>query len=310
MIVPASARAADTASARVRPSLIIGGHRHAGPRLSARLRARGLPLSGCSAASEHGHRRPDARRPAMLRTCAAMGGRQRGRLRARRRGGAGRGRLPPRQHRGAVNLAAACRRRGLPLVTFSSDLVFDGAPAARTSEERRALPLNVYGASKAEAERRVLELLPGALVVRTSAFFGPWDEYNSCARLFARLDRGDTFDAAADNTVSPTYVPDLVHAALDLLIDGERGIWHLANEGAVTWVEFARRAAELADRPLDLIRPVTTAQAWGPARRPAYSALSSARGIVLPGIDEALVSHRRDSDSPRARPCRPLRALR
>ncbi len=189
---------------------------------------------------------------------------------------------------GAVNLAATCRRQGIPLVTFSSDLVFDGGKHRPYTEFDETRPLNVYGSTKAEAERRVLELLPDALVIRTSAFFGPWDDYNFLAALFRALDDQTPFPAAADSVVSPTYVPDLVHATLDLLIDGEHGLWHLANEGAVTWFEFARAAAERGDRDAALVAPVHTARACGPAVRPSYSALSSCRGRLLRPLDEAL----------------------
>jgi len=189
---------------------------------------------------------------------------------------------------GPVNLAAACRRRGVPLITFSSDLVFDGSAGRAYLEDDEPRPLNVYGATKAAAEQRVLALLPDALVVRTSAFFGPWDDYNFLAALFRALDGGASFAAPHDSVVSPTYVPDLVHASLDLLIDAEHGIWHLANDGAVTWFDFARAAAARSGRSLDLIRPVETARAWGPAVRPSYSALSSRRARLLRPLDEAL----------------------
>jgi len=191
---------------------------------------------------------------------------------------------------GPVNLAAACRRRGLPLVTFSSDLVFDGRAGRAYTEDDVPNPLNVYGASKAAAERRVLELMPEALVIRTSAFFSPWDDHNFLARLLRTLDAGTAFLAAADSVVSPTYVPDLVHATLDLLIDGERGIWHLANRGETTWCEFARSAARASNRSTDLIHPVPTAEAWGPALRPMYSALSSTRGWIMPSLGEGLAA--------------------
>ena len=196
---------------------------------------------------------------------------------------------------GPVNLAAACRRQGVPLVTFSSDLVFDGRECRPYVETDEPTPLNVYGTTKAEAERRVLELLPHALVIRTSAFFGPWDDYNFLAALFRALDEGSLFEAAADSVVSPTYVPDLVDATLDLLIDGEHGLWHLANEGAITWFEFARAAAARSNREADLIAPVDTAEAWGPAVRPPYSALASSRGRLLRPLDEALGAFLRDA---------------
>jgi dTDP-4-dehydrorhamnose reductase len=132
--------------------------------------------------------------------------------------------------------------------------------------------------------------MPEALVVRTSAFFGPWDDRNFLARVIQTLDAGRALVAAADSVVSPTYVPHLVDATLDLLIDGERGIWHLANRGETTWCEFARAAARACNRSIDLIQPVPTTEGWSPAPRPAYSALSSSRGWVMPSLREGLVA--------------------
>ena len=189
---------------------------------------------------------------------------------------------------GAVNLAAACRRHGLPLATFSSDLVFDGRLDRPYVETDTPAPLNVYGASKAEAERRVLEVLPAALVIRTSAFFGPWDDYNFATLALRSALRREAFPAAADYIVSPTYVPDLVHAVLDLLIDGEQGIWHLANEGAVTWHEFGRLVVGAAGLPEQLVQPCSWRDVWQPAERPAQSALATSRGQLLPPLTSAV----------------------
>lgn len=189
---------------------------------------------------------------------------------------------------GPINLAAACRRHALPLVTFSSDLVFDGRAGRAYVEDDEPNALNVYGGTKAEAERRVREMLPAALVIRTSAFFGPWDDFNFLACLFRALDRGASFEADEDSTVSPTYVPDLVHASLDLLIDGETGLWHVVNAGAVTWLAFARMAAERTGRAMDLIKAVASDRAWGAAARPRFSALTSSRGQLPRSLDRAL----------------------
>jgi dTDP-4-dehydrorhamnose reductase len=189
---------------------------------------------------------------------------------------------------GAVNLAAACRRHGVRLVTFSSDLVFDGGQQHPYTEDDEPRPLNVYGASKAEADRRVADLLPEALILRTAAFFGPWDTANFISHVIRTLDAGGQFEAAVDMTVSPTYVPDLVHAALDLLIDEEHGVWHLANQGAVSWYSFAQEAAVRAGRPTNRITAVEGARAWGPAPRPPFSALTSRRGLLLRPLAEAL----------------------
>ena len=166
-----------------------------------------------------------------------------------------------------------------------------GLPISRS----RVRPLNVYGESKARAEALVLDRHPEALVVRTSAFFGPWDQHNFVSIALGALRNGEAFRAAHDMTVSPTYVPDLVHACLDLLIDRESGIWHLTNDGEVTWAEFARRAAALSQVDASGLQPCDDRDATLPARRPRYSALGSHRAFPMPTLDDALARYVRQA---------------
>lgn len=195
---------------------------------------------------------------------------------------------------GPAVLAAACAARGLPLLAVSSDLVFDGTRGVPYVESDRPNPINVYGRGKAQMEARVLAACPAALVVRTAAFFGPWDAHNFVTVALRELAAGNAFAAADDATVSPTYVPDLVDACLDLLIDGERGIWHLATPGAVTWAELARRAAALAgvDASRLQARPSHTLGLVAP--RPLYTVLASERGWPLPPLEDALARYVRE----------------
>ena len=189
---------------------------------------------------------------------------------------------------GPALLAAECERAGIQMVTFSTDLVFDGSRDAPYLEADPVAPLNVYGLSKARAEQLVLERHPGAMVVRTSAFFSPWDQYNFITCALRALRGGEPFAAATDQTVSPTYVPDLVHACLDLLVDGEAGVWHLTNGGAISWADLARQAARVAGASARSLRPCTSARLGLPARRPRYSALGSSRAYAMPRLEDAL----------------------
>jgi len=192
---------------------------------------------------------------------------------------------------GAENLARACAGHGLPLLTFSSDLVFDGAKRAPYEEQDPPCPINVYGKSKAQAEMRVLARHPGSLVVRTSAFFGPWDSFNFLTVALRALAAGYEFPAADDIVVSPTYVPDLVNACLDLLVDGECGVWHLSNQEPLTWAQLATRAAERAGIAPHGLVPCKSASLGYVAPRPAYSALGSARSALMPALDDALTRY-------------------
>jgi dTDP-4-dehydrorhamnose reductase len=189
---------------------------------------------------------------------------------------------------GPALLASFCAKYKVHLVTFSSDLVFDGSQTAPYVETDATAPLNIYGVSKAEAEKRVLDSHPGALVIRTSAFFSPWDEYNFITVAMRALRQGRTFLAPADLTVSPTYVPDLVNTTLDLMIDGESGIWHLSNAGAVTWATLVCRAAELAEVDPSPVQACRSEQLRFRAKRPSYSALGSVRSSLMPPLDDAL----------------------
>jgi dTDP-4-dehydrorhamnose reductase len=189
---------------------------------------------------------------------------------------------------GAVNLAKACAASGVQLLTFSSDLVFSGYQQTPYSESDKVGPVNVYGHCKVEAEKGVLEAFPTAIVVRTSAFFGPWDDYNFLAVTLARIASGATVHAADDWIVSPTYVPDLVHRCLDLLIDGEWGLWHLANDGTTTWADFAQNAASMSGLDHRRICPCPGARLELRARRPNFSALGSTRGRLLPLLSDGI----------------------
>jgi dTDP-4-dehydrorhamnose reductase len=195
---------------------------------------------------------------------------------------------------GPAVLAAVCRQKGLQLVTFSSDLVFDGAAKRPYVESDLVGPLNVYGRTKVEAERRVLALAPSALVIRTSAFFGPWDRANFVTQVLDRLSSGAVVRATTDSIVSPTYVPDLVDRTLDLVIDGAAGIWHVANTGALTWLELAKIAARAAGLNPNGVEGCQRQVSRAAAARPCYSALGSERGPLLPPLEESLMRYVRD----------------
>lgn len=167
---------------------------------------------------------------------------------------------------GAENLAQACAARSLPFMTFSTDRVFDGGLERPYVEGDATSPACLLGASKAEAERRVMRAHGEALIIRMSRLFGTGDDPQELLQHWARrIDQRIFFTA--------TYVPDLVRVALDLLIDGETGTWHLANQGAVSRDEMAR----IFEPREDYARP---------QRRLVL--LGSERALLMPHLSEAL----------------------
>jgi dTDP-4-dehydrorhamnose reductase len=191
-------------------------------------------------------------------------------------------------------IASVCRAKGIPFMTFSSDLVFGGDKSIPYTEKDEVNPLNIYGHSKALAEEQVLKEYGQTLVIRSSAFFGPWDKFNFVYAVLRSLENSKKLELPSDVIVSPTYVPDLVNASLDLFIDEANGIWHVTNNGSLSWADFAEEVARqgVFDEG-NIIRKNGHEMNW-PAQRPVNSALKSEKGIGLPTLDNAIERYFRD----------------
>lgn len=191
-------------------------------------------------------------------------------------------------HVNAAALARACAARALPSVHVSSDLVFDGTKTAPYDERDVPNPAGVYGASKHAMEAACQTHAYRPLIIRTAAFFSPHDPHNFAAHVLSALRRGERFAAADDLFVSPSYVPALADAMLDLLIDGETGIRHLAGDRTLSWADFAREIALACGGDPRGIQAVPGAALSFRAPRPARSGLVSVHVGSLGPLDAAI----------------------
>ena len=170
---------------------------------------------------------------------------------------------------GTANVAAL----GVPLVSFSSDYVFDGRKGSPYVESDGPNPLSAYGRSKLGSEAAAGE---GAWIVRSSWLFA--ETGHNFVRTMLRLGRErDEVAVVDDQRGCPTYAGHLAAAAREL-VDGDRprGLWHLAATGDCTWAEFAE--AIFGEAGIDCrVRRIGTAELGRPAPRPAYSVLRSER---------------------------------
>jgi dTDP-4-dehydrorhamnose reductase len=189
---------------------------------------------------------------------------------------------------GARRLAKACAKYQIPLVTFSSDLVFDGAQHRPYVESDLPRALNIYGESKLLAENAVLRFSSRSLVIRTSSFFAPWDDCNFLTRSLQILERGEKVRAVNDWQISPTYLSHLVHTCLDLLIDGATGIWHVTNSGQTSWYNLLCEVGSMLGLNTDNIIGQSVAEFGYIAQRPRYSALTSHHGALLPPLADSI----------------------
>jgi dTDP-4-dehydrorhamnose reductase len=177
------------------------------------------------------------------------------------------------QEAAAVNVGGTqhAAELGAPLVTFSSDYVFDGRKRTPYLESDPANPQSAYGRTKLHAEAAAGE---DAWIVRTSWLFG-WTSRNFLLTMLALGAERDEVAVVDDQRGSPTFVGHLASAVREL-VDLPRGVWHIAADGDCTWAEFAEAIFEEAG--LDCrVRRITTAELGRPAPRPAYSVLRSER---------------------------------
>jgi dTDP-4-dehydrorhamnose reductase len=180
---------------------------------------------------------------------------------------------------GPEHIARACARVGARLIHISTDYVFSGdfggsAPHPYEIDDDAA-PLSVYGQTKLAGEQAVLAMLPEAVVVRTAWVYtgGTGKDFVAVMR---RLAAGDgVVEVVDDQTGSPTYVPDLVGALLQV-VDGKvhAPLVHAANGGAVSRFGQARAVFEGVGADPERVVPVSSASNPRPAPRPPYSVLS------------------------------------
>lgn len=110
-------------------------------------------------------------------------------------------------------------------------------------------------------------------------------------RALRDLETHGVFLAPHDRIVSPTYAPDLAQACLDLLLDGEHGVWRLASPGALSWSKLGQRIAQMAGLDTRRVQGRSGAELGLVAARPRFSALTSERGWLLPSLEDALTRY-------------------
>jgi dTDP-4-dehydrorhamnose reductase len=178
---------------------------------------------------------------------------------------------------GPAVLAAECARHGTWLTHVSTDYVFDGRQNHPYAIDAAPRPLGVYGRTKLEGERAVLEKLPrGATVVRASWLYSATGGF--AGRMLTLMKSRPQLRIVADQVGAPTSVHGLARTLWELGTRRAAGLWHWCDSGVASWYDFAVAIAELGAE----LRLLTTAPAITPiagaeyptlAARPVYSVL-------------------------------------
>jgi dTDP-4-dehydrorhamnose reductase len=111
---------------------------------------------------------------------------------------------------GPATLAKICYDKGIKFMTFSSDMVFDGLKRSPYFENDIVKPLNIIWQSKAFGEKKICADSPSSLIIRSGAFFSPWDDSNFATHILKTLMANENMPVLEDVHISPAYIPDLV----------------------------------------------------------------------------------------------------
>lgn len=173
---------------------------------------------------------------------------------------------------GPENLARAAREVGAQLIHISTDYVFDGSKTTPYIESDLPCPINFYGLSKWEGEKRVQAILPQAIIIRTSWVFSEYG--NNFVKTMLRLAQThETIRVVNDQRGCPTYAGDLAQAMIALAAEPEAaGIYHYCGDKAVSWYEFAQAIFSLRGSAPQLV-PISSQEYVTTAPRPGNSAL-------------------------------------
>ena len=192
---------------------------------------------------------------------------------------------------GTVNIVRAALSVGAKVVFISTDYVFPGTGDNPWKINDAYGPRNVYGMSKVQGEDAVRSLMTRYFILRTSWVFGK--NGHNFVRTMLRLGaEKKEIRVVNDQIGSPTYTKDLARVICDMLPTEKYGIYHVRNEGYLSWYEFAKMIMDRAALPCRVL-PVPSSEYPTPAKRPLNSRmdgskLAEAGFEPMPTVEDAL----------------------
>ena len=190
-------------------------------------------------------------------------------------------------------LAHAIGQRGGWIIQISTDYVFDGTNHTPYTEDDDTCPNSVYGKTKLVGEFNVQKLCEKSMIIRTAWLYSTFG--NNFVKTMIRLgNEKPELGVIFDQIGTPTYARDLARVVMTAIEQGiVPGIYHFANEGVISWYDFAKAIHRLAGINTCHVRPLHTAEYPTPAKRPHYSVLDKTKmkktyGIEIPYWEESL----------------------
>lgn len=190
-----------------------------------------------------------------------------------------------------LTIAKSAEKLGAKMIYISTDYVFGGDGEAPYEIDSEKNPQNVYGKTKLQGENNVLSACARAFIVRTSWVYGI--NGNNFVKTMRRLgETKEEINVVDDQIGSPTYTRDLAHILCEMIKTEKYGVYHVTNEGFLSWADFAEKIMQMSDLKTK-VNHISTAEYPAKAKRPLNSRLSKKsltdNGFqLLPDQDDAL----------------------
>ena len=190
--------------------------------------------------------------------------------------------------RGVFNMSKLCIKCNIPLIHISTDFVFDGFTSRAYTEKDVPSSINVYGATKLQGEKALLEQNKQAIIIRTSWLYYTTHK-NFLISMLKKLQASETVRVVTDQIGCPTYAGDLADAIAQILeqyTPEKAGVYHYSNMGVASWYDFAHEIFSCYGEQ-DKVLPIKSKDIDTLAKRPPFSLLDTTKirktfGIRIP----------------------------
>ncbi len=201
---------------------------------------------------------------------------------------------------GPKNISSVAKKINAKMIHISTDYVFDGTGTTPYTEDMDVKPIGVYGQTKADGEKSVIDSGCEYYIFRTAWLYG-YDGKNFVYTMLKLMESKQELSVVSDQKGTPTFAGDLANCVIKTITSKNQipcGIYHCTDLGEITWYDFAceiykqgKAIGKLSNECK--INPCSTDEFPTKAKRPAYSVLSKekiqqALGIALPMWNESL----------------------
>ncbi len=187
---------------------------------------------------------------------------------------------------GAGHAARAARLAGAPIIHFSTDYVYSGDKPDPYVESDPTGPASVYGQSKLEGEKLVIEENPDHFILRTAWVYSVTGK-NFLKSMLAFAEQRDVLTIVNDQFGNPSHADDLANGMFQIVRkiaeNGPAdlaGLYHLSGPERMNWADFSRHILAISKSmggPFAEVEDIPSSQYPTAARRPRNSSLDCTR---------------------------------